>query len=99
MTPRYLGPDAAVSGGVALSEARHFSDSFLARLEHFNKFAADVYGQQDGVLQQELGDVVRKTFASAVGSALAFYWLDHKQIDDPAYITAQFMHNELAAGV
>ena len=99
MTPRYLGSEAAASGAVALSEARHFSDSFLARLEHFNKFAADVYGQQDAVLQHELGDVVRKTFASAVGAALAFYWLDHKQIDDSAFITAQFIHNELAAGV
>jgi hypothetical protein len=99
MTSRYLGTEAAVSGSVALGEARHFSDSFLARLDHFNKFAVEVYGQQDAVLQQELGDVVRKTFASAVGSALAFYWLDHKKIDDPAYVTAQFMHNELTAGV
>ncbi|NDP63239.1 glycosyltransferase, partial [Polaromonas sp.] len=99
MASRYLGSKDAVSGSVALSEARHFSDSFLARLEHFNKFAADVYGKQDEVLQHELGDVVRKTFASAVGSALAFYWLDHKQIEDPDYVTAQLIHNELAAGV
>ena len=99
MTSRYLASEVKSLGTVALGEARHFSDSFLARLEHFNKFAAEVYGQQDAMLQHELGDVVRKTFASTVGSALAFYWLDHQQINDPAYPTAQLIHTELATGI
>ncbi|MBH2042946.1 MAG: glycosyltransferase [Comamonadaceae bacterium] len=99
MTPRYIGSATGTLGTLAQNEARHFSDTFLARLEHFNNFAAEVYGQQDSVLRRELGDVVRKTFASAVGSALAFYCLDHKRPDDAAYDTAQLIHNELAAGV
>ena len=99
LTSRYLVSKAENLSTAALSEARHFNDSFLARLEHFNKFAEEVYGQQDTMLRHELGDVVRKTFASTAGSALAFYWLDHQKINDPAYSTAQLIHAELAPGI
>ncbi|SFC17146.1 Glycosyltransferase, GT2 family [Polaromonas sp. OV174] len=99
MSERYLGAATGVMDATARNEARRFSDSFLARLDHFKSFAADVYGEQDAVLRHELSDMVRKTFAAAAGSALAFYCLNHKQSEDVAHATVELIHSELAAGV
>ncbi len=99
LTARLLGGDGMQASTQVSDEALRFHDTFLARLEHFNQFAAQVYGAQDGVLRTEVGDVLRKTFAAAAGSALAFYCLDHRSPQDPAYAVAQRIHTELAAGV
>lgn len=86
-------PAPARSDATAQQEARRFTDMFLGRLEHFNGFAAQVYGEQDAVLRQEAADVIRKTFAATVGAALAFYCLDHRE---PG---AEAIRSELVAGV
>ena len=99
LTARFLGSDGGHAAAHVRDEALRFHDTFFARLEHFNQFAAHVYGAQDGVLRKEVGDVLRKTFAAAAGSALAFYCLDHQSPQDPAYAVAQRIHTELAAGV
>lgn len=99
LSQRYLGSATPAMDATDRDEARRFSDSFLARLDHFNRFAAEVYGPQDALLRRELGDVVRKTFAAAAGSALAYYCLDHKRPDDAAFTTAALIHAELTAGV
>ncbi|MDB5892449.1 MAG: rfbN [Polaromonas sp.] len=80
-------------------EARRFGDSFIARLDHFRLFANEVYGGQDDLLRTELGEVVRKTFAAAAGSALAFYYLDHTAAHETGSAPARRIHDELAAGV
>lgn len=85
-------PPAADS--LARDEARRFADMFLGRLEHFNGFAAAVYGEQDAVLRAEAADVIRKTFAASAGAALAFYALDHAED-----ARAQSLRAELVAGV
>ena len=100
---------AASLDNAGREEARHFADMFIARLDHFKRFAAEVYGPQDALLTRELGDVVRKTFAAAAGSALAFYCLAHP-LDTPASgaevvetnadrVAARQLHHDLAAGV
>lgn len=99
MSMRYLGTGASLNTAIAQEEALRFLDTFLARLAHFCEFAAEVYGPQDNVVRHELGDVLRKTFAAATGSALAFYCLDHRHPDDSAYAVANMIHQELAAGV
>lgn len=96
---RYLGADALVLDAGAREEARRFSDSFIGRLEHFNQFAREVYGQQDALLRKELADVVRKTFGAAAGSALAFYCLDHMGEKNNMQETARAIHTELTAGI
>ncbi|HEY9208093.1 MAG TPA: glycosyltransferase [Acidovorax sp.] len=83
----------------ACDEARRFADSFLARLEHFNQFAAAVYGPQDSLLRHELRDVVRKTFAATAGGALGFFYLDREGQSGPEADMAAAFHCELKAGV
>lgn len=99
MTEKYIGVAHPVMDAAARAEAQHFNDSFLARLEHFLGFAADVYGAQDALLRNELGAVVRKTFAAAAGSALAYYCLSHTSVDDIDFEAANRIRNELTAGV
>lgn len=96
---RFLGTDALVLDAGAREEARRFSDSFIGRLDHFNQFAREVYGQQDTLLRKELSDVVRKTFGATVGSALAFYCLDHMDEKNKMHETAQAIRSELTAGI
>ena len=65
--------------GLARGEAQRFTDTFFARLEHFNSFAAEVYGAHDAGLRDALQHVVRKTFAAAAGSALGFMYMDKQR--------------------
>lgn len=99
MTQKYVGGSQSVMDSAARAEAQHFNDSFLARLEHFLGFAAEVYGAQDALLRSELGAVVRKTFAATAGSALAYYCLSHASVDDIAFKAANRIREELTAGV
>lgn len=98
VSQRHLGADPVLDGR-AHDEARRFSDSFLARLEHFNQFATAVYGPQDRVLRDELCDVVRKTFAATAGSALAFFYLERQGQVGPEAEMADAVYRELKAGV
>ena len=85
---------------LARSEARRFTDTFFARLEHFNTFAADVYGAHDAGLRDALQHVVRKTFAAAAGSALGFMYMDKQRVSagaDQPMVDA--INQELRVGV
>lgn len=95
---QYLGAHTVLDAR-ARDEARRFADSFLARLEHFNQFAAAVYGPQDSLLRHELRDVVRKTFAATAGGALGFFYLDSQGQSGPEADMAAAFHRELKAGV
>lgn len=95
---QYLGAYTVLDAR-ARDEARRFADSFLARLEHFNQFAAAVYGPQDSLLRHELRDVVRKTFAATAGGALGFFYLDRQGQSGPEADMAAAFHRELKAGV
>lgn len=83
------------------AEAHRFLDSFIARLDHFNQFATEVYGGGDDRLRREIGDAVRKTFASTLGAALAYLWLDRQQRNagDAERQWVAALHDELKAGV
>ena len=86
--------------GLARSEAGRFTDTFFARLEHFNTFAADVYGAHDAGLRDALQHVVRKTFAAAAGSALGFMYMDKQRASagaDQPMVDA--INKELRVGV
>jgi len=100
MSGRFLDTAVPTLGGsVDYEEARRFGDSFIARLDHFRLFATEIYGGQDDLIRQELGEVVRKTFAAAAGSALAFYYLDQTSAHEVGSDPAKRIHDELAAGV
>jgi glycosyltransferase involved in cell wall biosynthesis len=92
-------PSAA--GEAAQTEARRLLDSFIARLDHFNQYAQQVYAGGDARLRREFADVVRKTFASTLGAALAYLWLDRRRRpeDDPERQWIGRLHDELKAGV
>jgi len=94
-------PTPSVEGAAAQDEARRLLDSFIARLDHFNQYALQVYGGADERLRRETADAVRKTFASTMGAALAYLWLDRSRrpADDPERQWIGRLHDELKAGV
>lgn len=73
---------AQESGAQVMRELQHFVDGFLARLDHFNRFSAQVYGGADERLRREFADAVRKTLAATVGASLAYLYLDRQQRPD-----------------
>ena len=100
MSSRFLQPAIPhPDGNHHNDEARNFGDSFLARLDHFRLFASEIYVGQDAVTRKELGEVVRKTFAAAAGSALAFYCLGSSFGQGDETNPGKRIHDELAAGV
>jgi hypothetical protein len=90
---------SAAMNGVERSEARRFSDSFFARLEHFNMFSANVYGAHDAQLRAALQDVIRKTFAAAAGSALGFMYMDSEKSAAAEQPMIDAINKELRTGV
>ena len=80
-------------------DSTRFLDVFLARLDHFKAFVAEVYQVHDGVLARELDEAVIKTFAAAAGSALAFMYLDFSKsgLGDPDMNNT--LYCELKAGI
>ncbi|NTV13323.1 MAG: glycosyltransferase [Desulfobulbaceae bacterium] len=99
LAERYLAPSPAEPDQSARAEARHFLESFLARLEHFNTFAGEVYGAQDAGLRRELREVVRKTFAATVGSTLGFLYMNFAASEGGEGEIAAALYRELKAGV
>ena len=85
--------------GLERSEARRFSDSFFARLEHFNLFSANVYGAHDVLLRAALQDVIRKTFAATAGSALGFMYMDSEKSAAAEQPMIDAINKELRMGV
>jgi glycosyltransferase involved in cell wall biosynthesis len=95
---RHLIPRSALDR-VAEREFRQFVNVFLARLEHFNGFARGVYLEQDGFLRHEFRDVVRKTFAAAVGASLGYLYLARKDHGGPERELVEGIKAELQAGI
>lgn len=73
---------ATASGADELfkAEAQQFHDSFIARLDHFHQYVKSVYGPCDERLRHETLAAVRKIFASTLGSALAYVYLDRQAL-------------------
>ena len=90
---------SAAMNGLERSEARRFSDSFFARLEHFNLFSANVYGAHDALLRAALQDVIRKTFAATAGSALGFMYMDSEKSAAAEQPMIDAINKELRMGV
>ena len=90
---------SAAMNSLERSEARRFSDSFFARLEHFNLFSANVYGAHDALLRAALQDVIRKTFAAAAGSALGFMYMDSEKSAAAEQPMIDAINKELRMGV
>ena len=90
---------SAAMNGLERSEARRFSDSFFARLEHFNLFSANVYGAHDALLRAALQDVIRKTFAATAGSALGFMYMDNEKSAAAEQPMIDAINKELRMGV
>ena len=90
---------SAAMNGLERSEARRFSDSFFARLEHFNLFSANVYGAHDVLLRAALQDVIRKTFAATAGSALGFMYMDNEKSAAAEQPMIDAINKELRMGV
>jgi len=81
-----------------VAEVRQFNEMLMGRLEHFGRYAAQVYDDADELPRHEFAAAVTKTLAATAGSALGFYCLDHRQpgTDHPE---ADSIHRELTAGV
>lgn len=91
--------ELASTDRLARSEAHRFADSFLARLEHFNAFVADVYGPHDAGLRASLKNAICKTFAATTGSALGFMYMDRLRLNAADQTLVDAINNELRAGV
>lgn len=92
LTPASLGDLASI-------EALRFAESFFARLEHFNMFAAETFGKQDAKLRAGLQDAICKIFASAAGSALGFMFMDKQGTTGSDQAMMELINSELRAGV
>ncbi len=97
---RRFAPEAGVPlKGDSLDESRRFADIFLARLEHFQRFAAHIYGERDAMLANQLRAVVCKSFAAAVGAALAYFYLANSSGESAGNAAARAIYDELTAGI
>ena len=99
LAERYLSPISKGLDKNASYEMRRFLDAFLARIEHFNTFAAGVYGSQDPFLRRGLRDAVLKIFGATAGSALGFMYLDLARTEGVERQMAEAISNELRAGI
>lgn len=96
---RRFSPTSRTHDSNAKDEAQRFQDAFLARLEHFNAFAREVYEDQDASLRTELREAVIKTFCAAAGSALGFVYMDRERLNDDDKRMAETVYHELKAGI
>jgi glycosyltransferase involved in cell wall biosynthesis len=99
LADRYLSSISEELDKDARYEMRRFLDAFLARIEHFNTFAAGVYGSQDAFLRRGLRDAVLKIFGATAGSALGFMYLDLARSEGVERKMAETISNELRAGI
>lgn len=99
LAARYLIDVDSQSKSALARETDRFAEMFIARLEHFNGFAKDIYGHQDSVLRQQLRDVVLKTFAAAAGASLGFMYVESAEYEADDRRIAQTLYKELKAGI
>lgn len=74
-------PRSAFSARADEQAQRDFIDAFLARLDHFNRYASSVYGPADARLCHEYSEAIVKTLAATIGASLAYWVLDQRQLD------------------
>jgi O-antigen biosynthesis protein len=60
------------------TQARRFVEEFIGRIDHFNRFAAPLYGGADQRLRDHFAAAVRTAFSAAVGASLAHWHLDRR---------------------
>jgi O-antigen biosynthesis protein len=89
----------ARSDGDAGAQVRQFSEMLIGRLEHFSRYAAQVYDDADELPRGEMSAVLAKTLAATAGSALGFHCLDERKADGAGRAAADAIHAELTAGV
>ena len=95
---RHLDSDLQLDR-TAQHEFRQFVDMFLARVEHFNAFAREVYLEQDRYLRRQLRDAVRKALAATAGSSLGFLYLARNDDSNPERELVAEIGAELQAGI
>lgn len=81
------------------AEIRQFNEMLMGRLEHFGRYAAQVYDDADELPRHEFAAAVCKTLAATAGSALGFHCLDHRRPGAAGEAAAESIHRELTAGV
>lgn len=98
--PARLPPDTGTPAA-ADREQRHVVAAFAARVRHLAQYAASIHGPADERLRRELDAALRKTFASAAGAALAFFYLDRRNRPDgdAERVCAEALMRQLKAGV
>lgn len=84
---------------ISRDEARRFKDGFLARLEYFSRFVAEVYEQQDDCVHAEVRNAICKIFASCAGCSLGYMYLDRRTPGSPEHAMAEMIKNELQTGI
>lgn len=96
--PARLAPEPMAKRAEA---ARMVIDGFVARLDHFNRFAAGLGLRVDDGVRRELAEAVRKIFAATLGAGLAQVVLDRRrpQADAAERAWAEELLAELRAGV
>jgi glycosyltransferase involved in cell wall biosynthesis len=82
-------PRSAFSARADAQAQRDFIDAFLARLDHFNRYASSVYGPADARLCHEYSEAIVKTLAATIGASLAYWVLDQRQLDAGVESSAQ----------
>lgn len=98
--PARLPPDTG-SAAAADREQRHFVAAFAARVRHLAQYAGSIHGPADERLRRELDAALRKTWASALGAALAFFHLDRctRADSDAERLFSDELLRQLKAGV
>lgn len=99
LSTRYLDRDKAPLTSREQRESGRFLYAFLARLEHFNGFAGEVYGAQDTMLRHALREAVRKTFAATAGAGLGYLFMDYAHATGPEKAMVDTIMAELKAGI
>lgn len=96
--PARLAPEPMAKRAQA---ARLVIDGFVARLDHFNRFAAGLGLRVNDGIRHEFAEAVRKIFAATLGAGLAQVVLDrrHPQADAAERAWAEALLTELRAGV
>jgi glycosyltransferase involved in cell wall biosynthesis len=99
LATRYLNRSCPTDASDIRYETRRFLDAFLARLDHFNGFAKDVYGCQDTLLRTQLREVIIKTFCATAGSSLGFMYMESEGFEENDRSMIDTIYKELKAGI
>lgn len=99
LAKRYLPSPVSLNQRKISAELEGFVASFLAHLENFNRFAANVYGHQDEILRRQLFEVIVKTFSATVGTSFAYMYLGSSAFSPQDRHMAETLFYELKEGI